>query len=121
MEQNKIMNERLLEVARRARTLSYSPYSGITVGAALITEAGKVFVGANIENAAFSPTVCAERVAFFRAISEGERKFKKIAIAGGKTEKVPRKNSLPAVFADRLWQNSATAILKSSLTAARVP
>ena len=84
MEQNKMIAERLLEVARHARGLSYSPYSGITVGAALLTESGKVFVGANIENAAYSPSVCAERVAFFRAISEGERKFKKIAIAGGK-------------------------------------
>ena len=85
MEQNKnLIDEKLLEIARRARALSYSPYSGVSVGAALLTESGKVFVGANIENAAYSPTVCAERVAFFRAISEGQRKFKKIAVAGGK-------------------------------------
>ena len=95
MEQNKVMNERLLEVARRARALSYSPYSEITVGAALLTEAGKVYVGANIENAALSPTVCAERVAFFRAISEGERKFKKIAIAGGKKGEAAAKKFSP--------------------------
>ena len=95
MEQNKIMNERLLEVARRARTLSYSPYSGISVGAALLTEEGKVFVGANIENAAFSPTVCAERVAIFRAVSEGHRKFKKIAVAGGKSGEQSTKKFSP--------------------------
>ncbi len=73
-----------MEIARKARSLSYSPYSGVAVGAALLTESGKVFVGSNIENASYSPTVCAERVAFFRAISEGQRKFVKIAVAGGK-------------------------------------
>lgn len=95
MDQNKILNERLLEVARRARELSYSPYSGISVGAALLTESGKVFVGGNIENAAFSPTVCAERVAIFRAVSEGERSFKKIAVAGGKSGENTHKRFTP--------------------------
>lgn len=85
MEQDKkVIDGKLLEIARKARALSYSPYSGVAVGAALLTDGGKVFVGANIENAAYSPSVCAERVAFFRAISEGQRKFVKIAIAGGK-------------------------------------
>ena len=95
MEQNKNVDERLLDIARRARALSYSPYSGISVGAALLTDSGKVFVGANIENAAYSPTVCAERVAFFRAISEGERKFRKIAISGGKQGDGAKKNFAP--------------------------
>ena len=95
MDKNKRMNERLLEVARRARGLSYSPYSGVSVGAALVAEEGKVFVGANIENAAYSPSVCAERVAFFRAISEGGRKFKKIAIAGGKAGEESKKRFTP--------------------------
>ncbi len=63
---------------------SYSPYSNCKVGAALLCKNGKIFTGANIENAAFSPTICAERVAIFKAVSEGEREFSKIAVAGGK-------------------------------------
>ena len=63
---------------------SYSPYSEFKVGAALLTESGKIYTGCNIENVAFGPTVCAERVAFFKAISEGEKSFSKIAVVGGK-------------------------------------
>lgn len=63
---------------------SYSPYSNFKVGASLLTESGKVYTGCNIENVAFGPTVCAERVAFFKAISEGEKSFLKIAVVGGK-------------------------------------
>ena len=69
--------------AAAARRRAYAPYSRFAVGAALLTETGKVFTGANIENAAFTPTICAERVAFFRALSEGERRFSAIAICGG--------------------------------------
>ena len=67
---------------------SYSPYSGCRVGAALLTKSGKVYTGCNIENAAFSPTVCAERTAFFKAVSDGEREFSAIAVAGGRGDKV---------------------------------
>lgn len=81
-------------MAEEARKSSYSPYSGITVGAALITAEGKVYTGANIENASYSPTICAERVAFFKAISEGERNFLAIAIAGGEADK-PAKADFP--------------------------
>lgn len=77
-------DKELLSLAVKAMENSYSPYSGCKVGAALLTENGKVFTGANIENAAFSPTVCAERVAIFKAISEGEKSFSKIAVVGGK-------------------------------------
>ncbi len=73
----------LLAMAEEARGASYSPYSHISVGAALLTKTGKVYRGANIENASYSPTICAERVAFFKAISDGERDFVAIAIAGG--------------------------------------
>ena len=76
--------QELVKMALEARKFSYSPYSGFQVGAALLTGSGKVYTGCNIENAAFSPTNCAERTAFFKAVSEGEREFKAIAIAGGK-------------------------------------
>ena len=63
---------------------SYTPYSGFNVAAALLTDEGRVYCGVNIENAAYTPTNCAERTAFFKAVSEGERHFKAIAIAGCK-------------------------------------
>lgn len=81
------MNEKdLISVALEARTMSYSPYSKYKVGAALLTKSGKVYKGCNIENAAFSPTNCAERTAFFKAVSDGEREFAAIAIVGGYDE-----------------------------------
>lgn len=70
--------------ALAARRAAYSPYSHVTVGAALLCASGKVYLGANIENASYSLTTCAERVAIFKAISEGERRFTAIAIAGGR-------------------------------------
>lgn len=75
---------KLIALAKEAAKNAYVPYSGFTVGAALLTKEGKVFTGCNIENSAFGPTNCAERTAFFKAISEGEREFLKIAIVGGK-------------------------------------
>ena len=76
--------EKLIELAKDAMTRSYSPYSGFQVGAALLCADGTVYQGCNIENAAFSPTNCAERTAFFKAVSEGQRDFAAIAICGGK-------------------------------------
>ena len=73
----------LYKLAEAARASSYSPYSKISVGAALLCKSGKIYTGSNIENSAYSPSVCAERVAFFRAIHRGEREFVAIAIAGG--------------------------------------
>ena len=81
----KILDD-LSSLAIKARESSYSPYSGVRVGAALLAKSGKIYTGCNIENAAFSPTVCAERVAFFKAISEGEKEFTAIAVAGGAGE-----------------------------------
>ncbi len=72
----------LMQAAEQARASAYSPYSGFSVGAALLTKQGKVYTGCNIENASFTPTVCAERVALFKAISEGERDFAAIAVVG---------------------------------------
>ena len=80
----RISMENLIKEAKEATCNSYAPYSGFCVGAALLCSDGKVFKGCNIENASFSPTVCAERVAFFKAISEGYNKksdFIAIAIA----------------------------------------
>lgn len=83
------MNEQsLCNIALKARENSYAPYSGYRVGAALITSNGKIFTGCNIENAAYSPSVCAERVAFFSAISSGERDFEAIAVAGGNSDEI---------------------------------
>ena len=79
-------NKELIEKALEARKLSYSPYSGFSVGAALLCDDGSVFTGCNIENSAFSPTVCAERTAFFKAVSEGKKSFVKIAVVGGKSD-----------------------------------
>lgn len=73
----------LIEKAIEARKMAYAPYSGFFVGAALLCADGTVYTGCNIENAAFSPTNCAERTAIFKAISEGERDFVRIAIVGG--------------------------------------
>ena len=77
-----ITNEKLLELAKEARDRSYSPYSHYSVGAALLTKDGKVYQGCNIENASFTPTICAERTAFFNAIYDGVREFSAIAIIG---------------------------------------
>lgn len=73
----------LIEKAIAAREYSYSPYSHYMVGAALLTKAGEMITGCNIENAAYGPTNCAERTAFFKAVSEGKRDFTAIAIVGG--------------------------------------
>lgn len=74
----------LLELAKTARENAYAPYSNFLVGAALLCKNGKVYTGCNVENAAYSPTLCAERVAFGKAISQGEREFVAIAVVGGK-------------------------------------
>ncbi len=79
----------LIDKAHDARAASYSPYSGIAVGAALLASSGKIYLGANIENASYSPTICAERVAFFKAVSAGEREFVAIAVVGAPANEEP--------------------------------
>ncbi len=71
---------KLIQIALKARKKAYVPYSHYPVGAALLTKSGKVFTGTNIENAAFSVTICAERTAIFKAVSEGERDLQAIAV-----------------------------------------
>lgn len=77
-------DKELMALAAQAREKSYSPYSGFRVGAALLGKSGKVYLGCNVENAAYTPTNCAERTAVFKAVSEGEKEFEAIAIVGGK-------------------------------------
>ena len=79
-----ITNEELCREAVRMMDFAYVPYSGYRVGAALLDTDGRVWTGCNIENASFTPTVCAERTAFFKAISEGKKEFVRIAVCGGK-------------------------------------
>lgn len=79
-------NFQLIELALQARSNAYCPYSGFAVGAALLCADGSVYTGCNIENSAFSPTNCAERTAFFKAVSEGKSDFVKIAVVGGSAD-----------------------------------
>lgn len=79
-------NVKLIELAKEAKTHSYSPYSKFRVGAALLTSDNKVYTGCNIENSSYSATNCAERTAIFKAVSEGSKEFKKIAIVSDSTD-----------------------------------
>ena len=74
----------LCNLAKEAMTHAYAPYSGYKVGAALLCADGTVYQGCNIENASYTPTVCAERTAFFKAVYDGHRDFTAIAVCGGK-------------------------------------
>ncbi|MBD7915986.1 cytidine deaminase [Clostridium sp. Sa3CUN1] len=76
----------LVEKAYEAQKFAYTPYSNFNVGAALLGTNGKIYLGCNIENAAFTPTNCAERTAFFKAVSEGQHEFLAIAIVGNKAD-----------------------------------
>ncbi|MBQ1624749.1 MAG: cytidine deaminase [Erysipelotrichaceae bacterium] len=80
-------NEELIALALEAREGAYAPYSNWKVGAVLLCRDGRIFKGCNIENSGFSATVCAERTAFFKAVSEGERDFVKIAIIAGDAQR----------------------------------
>lgn len=85
----------LIDTALAQRHISYAPYSGYCVGAALLAGDGTVYTGCNIENAAYGPSICAERTAFCKAISEGIRDFEAICIAGGKKGENPSGYSMP--------------------------
>ena len=82
--------EQLMNTAIEAMKMSYSPYSKYRVGAALLAKGGMVYTGCNIENAAYSPTVCAERCAIFKAVSEGVQEFEAIAVVGCRDDGMPR-------------------------------
>lgn len=81
-------DKELLLKAIEAREMAYAPYSDHKVGAALVGKSGKVYTGCNVENAAYTPTNCAERTAIFKAVSEGEREFTAIAVVGGLGDKL---------------------------------
>ncbi len=86
---------KLAELALKARERAYIPYSHFAVGAAVLMDSGKVFQGCNIENLSYSATICAERTAIFKAVSEGEKKFQAIAVAGGPEGREPEEYCFP--------------------------
>lgn len=88
-EQVMISDDKLIELAKEARKRSHSPYSGFAVGSALLAADGRIFTGCNIENSSFSLTMCAERVALFKAASEGVRRIVKIAVVADHEKLTP--------------------------------
>ncbi len=93
--EKKIDEKRLLNEAKEARKNAYVPFSGFTVGAALLTKDGKIYRGCNIESSVMSPSLCAERVALAKAISEGEKDFLAIAIVGAPKDEDPKDPCYP--------------------------
>lgn len=92
--------EELLEEAIKIRDHAYVPYSTFQVGAALLTKSGKVYTGCNIENASYPVSCCAERVAIFKAISEGENEFQELAVAANSPRPVPPCGSCRQVMSE---------------------
>jgi len=95
IELNNIDKVKLVRAALDARKCAYAPYSHFTVGAALLAGDETVFTGGNIENASYGAANCAERTAIFKAVSEGERRFAAIAIAGGREGEIPSDYAYP--------------------------
>ena len=91
----KIDKKKLLDEAKEARKNAYTPFSGFAVGAALLTTSGKVFRGCNIESSVMSPSLCAERVALAKALSDGEKDFLAIAIVGAPKDEEPKEPCFP--------------------------
>lgn len=87
--------QELISRALEARKNAYAPYSDFRVGVALLSDSGEIYTGCNIENSAYTPTNCAERTAFFKAVSEGVRSFRAICIAGGPGEREPEEPCPP--------------------------
>lgn len=94
----------LIGQALEARKMAYAPYSGYTVGAALLTADGHRYLGGNIENASYGAANCAERTAFFKAVSEGQREFAAIAIAGGRDGEAPVEYAYPCGICRQVMQ-----------------
>ena len=102
IEKDKV--SKLIYSALQARAMAYAPYSHYRVGAALLTGDGTIFQGGNIENASYGATNCAERTAFFKAVSEGKRDFQAIAIAGGMEGKAPESYAYPCGICRQVMQ-----------------
>ena len=112
---NKVIRN-LIETAAAQRARSYAPYSHYRVGAALLAGDGTVFTGCNIENAAYAPSLCAERTAFAKAVSEGIRDFDAICIVGGKEEEaVPSGYSVPCGPSGSSWRQTRSIMRYFSL------
>lgn len=107
LEGNNTIRDTLITSALDARTRAYAPYSHYHVGAALLAESGRIYQGCNIENASFGATNCAERTAFFKAVSEGERHFKAIAIIGGLEGEKPNEYAYPCGICRQVMQEFA--------------
>lgn len=106
MERNKVDNRALIEKAKEAMQFAYTPYSNFNVGAALLTATGKVYLGCNIENSSYGATNCAERTAIFKAISEGEREFIKIAVVSSSNAETYPCGICRQVLAEHMPQGS---------------
>ena len=92
---NNKQRRELYQLALSAREKSYCPYSRFATGAALLGKSGRIYLGCNVENSAYGPTICAERVAFFKAVSEGERAFAALAVCGAPEGEMPDKPCAP--------------------------
>ena len=106
---NETKVKELIEAALQARDMAYAPYSHYHVGAALLADSGRIFQGGNIENASYGATNCAERTAFFKAVSEGERTFMAIAIAGGLEGQAPVDYAYPCGICRQVMSEFAKA------------
>lgn len=111
----------LLEKAIRARARSYAPYSSFSVGAALLCKDGSIYTGANIENASYTPSVCAERVAFFNAVHDGHRDFAAIAIVGGASQTNPNEPCSPCGVCRQVMSEFCSGDFKIILSGGEEP
>lgn len=108
IEKEDIPVQELVRSALEARKKAYAPYSGYMVGAAVLTNELRIYTGCNIENASYSPSICAERTAVSKAVSEGKRKFKAIAVAGGPKGRKSASMLTPVACAGRFCVNLPT-------------
>ena len=99
--------DRLLKAAKEARDNAYAPYSNFLVGAAVLSSSGKIFAGCNVENLSYGLTICAERNAIFRMVSEGDREIEKIFIIGKTEEILPPCGACRQVIAEFSGENTA--------------
>lgn len=104
-----LIQDVLIEESLKARKNAYCPYSNFAVGAALLGKSGKIYTGCNVENGAYSATICAERNALCKAISEGEREFVKIAVVGAMCGEEPKEMCFPCgICRQSLYEFCAT-------------